>query len=233
VRDSVARGHPELHEGPYVVVSVSDTGAGMDELTRSRALEPFFTTKPPGQGTGLGLSVVHGILRDHDGTLDLVSAPGVGTTVKLYFPALEAEEASTAATDEKAPGENAPLVLVVDDERRLAEVTKRRLEQLGYRAIIATDPGKAVAVFRQRAAEWAFMMVDYSMPGMNGLELSREVHRIRADLPIALMSGYVGDLSPEDVHAAGVAMLLRKPAMAEDVARTAHACFALSRGKVS
>jgi PAS domain S-box-containing protein len=230
VRDSVARGHPDLREGPYVVVSVSDTGMGMDPVTRARALEPFFTTKPPGQGTGLGLSVVHGIVRNHEGALDLVSAPDVGTMVKLYFPAIEGDEAPPAST-EKAPDESSPLVLVVDDERRLADVTKRRLEKLGYRVVVATDPGKALAMFRQRSDEWAFMFVDYLMPGMNGLELAREVRRIRPEFPIALMSGYVGDLSTEEVEAAGIAILLRKPAMAEDVARTAEACAAMARAR--
>ena len=209
--DSAVRSHPGLHEGPYAVLAVKDSGAGMDRETMARVFEPFFTTKPKGRGTGLGLSIVHTIVRRHEGAIELQSQPGTGTTVTCFFPALpEAPEAELAAGEE-APSGNGERVLLVEDEPALIELNARRLESLGYRVTGQPDAVRALADFRRRPAEYDLVVSDHLMPRLLGIDLAREVHDIRPDVPIVLLTGYVEHLPDEAVRSAGVRRLVRKP----------------------
>jgi CheY-like chemotaxis protein len=211
VRDSMARAHPELHEGPYVSVTVGDTGPGMDAGLRTQVFEPFFTTKEPGKGSGLGLAIVHGIMRDHEGAVILESEPGSGTRVKCLFPALQTEEVpATAAFLPEVHGHGEHL-LFIDDEPSLAALGARRLEALGYRATAVSNPREALDIFRADPANFAAVVTDYTMPGLTGVAVARALVSIRPDIPIVLLTGFIEDIPPDQLSGAGVQLLIRKP----------------------
>lgn len=216
--DSRAREHPELAEGSYVVVSVQDTGTGMDPEVRSRAFEPFFTTKGTGQGSGLGLAIVHGVVREHGGTVDLESEVGRGTTVRLTLPAAALELAEDEPVTAPMPRGSGEKILYVDDEPGLAAVGKRRLEALGYKVVVASDGDEALERFRASPDTFAAVISDYLMPGRNGLEVAIAISAIRPDLPFIILTGFIDNLPAETISAAGVAELVRKPATSEDLA---------------
>ena len=154
VRDSFARANPGLREGQHVLLSVRDTGHGMDEATKARAFEPFFRTKAPGGGSGLGLALVHGILRDHGGTAWLESAVGEGTTVSCLFPAIEAETPEELTQAKPVPRGHGERILLLDDEPTLIAVGERRLQALGYEVATFTDPkGGARRAFEPRRTD--------------------------------------------------------------------------------
>ncbi len=211
VRDSFARDHPGLREGRYAMLRVRDEGVGMDEATRARAFEPFFTTKPAGEGSGLGLATVHGIVSDHGGMIWLDSEPGRGTLVTCVLPALEGIEAALASGPLAVARGKGERVLLVDDEPQLVEVGSRRLERLGYQVLAASNPSAALEALR--GAPWMvdLLVTDLSMPGMSGLELARAASSLRRGLPIVLTSGYLEEIASEDLRAAGVRVVLRKP----------------------
>jgi PAS domain S-box-containing protein len=222
VRDSMAREHPSLREGPYAVLTARDTGHGMDRSVSERVFEPFFTTKPPGLGTGLGLAVVHGILRDHGGAVELESEPGVGTTVRCLFPAYvnESPEATIASTG--TPRGAGQHVLLVEDEESLARVGERRLMSLGYRATVETDSLQALEVFRSTSGDFDIVVTDYSMPRMTGLDLARAVRTVRADIPIVLVTGLMEELPPERVQSIGIRRVLKKPVTTHELGSAIH-----------
>lgn len=199
--------------GRYVDLSVSDTGNGMDAATLLRIFEPFFTTRQVGQGTGLGLSVVHGIMQTHQGGIDVQSTPGQGSVFHLYFPACED---AVVASSEPAP---APVtvhgggrhVMYVDDDQALVFLVQRVLRRKGFTVTTFTDPLLAQAALAERALEFDLLVTDYNMPGYSGLDLLRAVKAIRPDLPVALASGYVTAELEKDAFAAGASALVYKP----------------------
>jgi hypothetical protein len=210
-RDSFIRVHTEMKEGPYVLLTVSDTGTGMDAAIRDRAFEPFFTTKGAGVGSGLGLAVVHGILRDHSGTALIDSEVGEGTRVRCFFPALDVEPAVLAhelAADPRGSGEH---ILYVDDQRALVEGGRRRLETLGYRVTGAIGARAAIDIFRAAPADFDLVITDYSMPAMSGVELAQQLAALRSDVSIILLTGYVQQLPEGQLRAARIVRVLKKP----------------------
>jgi PAS domain S-box-containing protein len=211
VRDSIARAHPMLIEGRHAILTVRDTGTGMDEITVARAFEPFFSTKPPGQGTGLGLALVHGIVSDHGGAVWIESAVGEGTTVACAVPAVEVDAPGAEPAEGSVPRGSGERILVVDDEPSLALLGERRLRGLGYAAVSATDPLVVMQAVRDAPGAYDAIVTDYSMPRVNGLELAREIHALRSDLPVLLVSGYSEEFSARDLAEAGVRGVLRKP----------------------
>lgn len=230
LRDSVVRLHPGLHEGPYGVLTVRDTGVGMDRAVLQRAFEPFFTTKPKGSGTGLGLSMVHSIVKAHEGAIDIESEPGRGTTVTCFFPALQPSPAEErVGTREPAEG-HGERVLLVEDEPALAQMSARRLESLGYHVTVETDAVHALGTFGARPRDFDLVISDYLMPGMVGLDLARAVHNVRPELPIALLTGFIEELPEATLRTAGVRRLIGKPAtlleLAEAVREVLHGAHA-------
>ena len=223
VRDSVVRSHPGLHEGPYAALVVRDTGTGMDAGVKSRAFEPFFTTKPKGSGTGLGLSMVHTIMEAHEGVIDLATEPGNGTSVTCFFPAVPASAAEEQREAGEAPRGRGERILLVDDEPTLARMNKRRLEALGYVVTAETDPELALETFRSRGADFDVVVTDYLMPRLPGLDLAREVHNQRPDVPILLLTGYMEELPDETIRAAGIRRLVNKPATIVELGEAVHA----------
>jgi hypothetical protein len=211
VRDSVSRAHPELREGHYALVSVRDDGVGMDGETRARAFEPFFTTKAPGHGSGLGLAMVHAIVRDHGGATWLESAPGEGTTVNVLLPLPDTTAEPEVALPAGPALGRGERVLLIDDERSLAEAGRRRLERFGYRVEAFTSSVQALEALRADPARADLVLSDLSMPELGGLELARALAGIRSDLPVLLLSGYVEDLTERELEGTSIRRVLRKP----------------------
>ncbi len=226
VRDSVARARPELHEGPYVRLSVRDSGTGMDEATRLKAFEPFFSTKAAGEGSGLGLALVHGILRDHRGAVELESRPGVGTTVLCLLPVLERAETAIPSRLPPIVAGQGERVLFVDDEPSLVSLGRRQIEALGYSVQAYADPGSALSAFRTASATFDILVTDYLMPGMNGLQLARALQELRPGLPVLLLSGFIGDFTPDELRLGGVVRVLQKPVGHESLASALRGCIA-------
>lgn len=200
----------------WACLCVSDNGAGMDEATRSRMFEPFFTTKAPGKGTGLGLAVVHGILRDHQAVLHVQSAPGAGSSFAIYFPGLPDEavqppdQPADTATH-RQDGQGPPHVLYVDDDEMIVFLVRRLMEREGYRVSVFADPGKALEAILAPDAPYDLVITDFNMPGMSGLDLARAVRDLRPDLPMAITSGHIHDELKEQALALGVRELIYKP----------------------
>jgi PAS domain S-box-containing protein len=209
----------DLEPGGYALLTVADDGPGMTAEVRERVFEPFFTTKEVGRGTGLGLSVVHGIVRSSRGLITVDSSPGQGATFRVYLP-LVAENART--TDRQGPEQTASQgerVLVVDDESALAELTGEMLARLGYRVRTATNALEALALFGQDPQAFDLVLSDLTMPLLSGLDLARRLHELRPGLPVMLTTGYGDHLTPEDLQEAGVAAVLLKPAPLTELAR--------------
>ena len=202
-------------------LAVQDDGPGMDAATLERIFEPFFTTKPMGEGTGLGLSVVHGIVEGHEGAMVVKSQPGQGATFTLYLPAAEAApEAPAPAQSAAVPMAKLELgsgrhILYLDDEDALVFLVKRLLERRGHRVSDYTNPAAALAALRADPAAFDLVVTDYNMPGMSGLEVAREVRTIRADLPVAVASGFIDEALQAQADAAGVREVIFKPDAAD------------------
>ncbi len=211
-----------LAEGDYVRLRVVDTGVGMDRATLERIYEPFFTTKGVGRGSGLGLSVVHGLIEDHGGAITAESTPGQGTTFTVYLPrestGLDATPTQRPATLRSRPGQG--RVLFVDDEAPLVRATGRLLTHLGFMVATTTSPEEAIALVRRDPARFDLVITDFNMPGLSGLDVARAVRRCRADLPIVLVTGHA-DRSVAEMAEAGVTLRLDKPFGSADLAEVA------------
>lgn len=204
---------PDLHPGRYLRISVEDTGAGIPPELLERVFEPFFTTKGHGEGTGLGLSVVHGIVRGHRGAILVRSEPGVGTVFDLYFPAAERDalDAATAASAIAAPAGRGEHVLYVDDEDQLVHLVTRMMERMGYSVTGMTRPAEAIDAVRADPQGFDLVLSDLGMPGMSGLDMAEELLQIRPDLPIIITSGYVRAEDARRAEQIGVRDVVLKP----------------------
>ncbi len=202
-----------LAPGDYMVLTVQDDGPGMDAPTVARIYEPFFSTKAPGKGTGLGLAMVHTIVRNHHGGIEVESVPGGGTTFRVYFP-VEPEEAFQEGAGRKAVRSDATggrRVLLVDDEPRIAGAARVLLERVGYRVEIETDAAAALARFTEEPGAFDVLITDLHMPGMSGFELVERVHVLCPGLPIIVATGSPRGLSGERSIAPGVTAVVEKP----------------------
>ena len=223
----------ELPRGLYVCLSVRDNGRGMDQATQERMFDPFFTTEAPGHGTGLGMSVVHGIMRGHEGSTVVESHVGRGTTVTVCFPALH-EGARVeapphhAAPDVRPVGATGKHILYLDDEPALVALARRLLELRGYRVTGCTTPADAIAAFQSDPLRYDLVVTDFSMPGMSGLEVTRELQMYRPDLPIVLVSGNLSPQRLEEARLCGVREVLFKPFSAVDLAAAIERVLAIS-----
>lgn len=209
VNDALAALSPDLREGHYVRLSVRDSGCGMDAATVARIFDPFFTTKLA--GTGLGLSVVHGIMKSHGGAATVYSEPGKGTTFHLYFPAVAGTDHREVEPRREARQGHGEHVLYVDDEDALVMLTTRVLTRLGYTVTGFNDPRRALEEFRSRPADFDVVITDLSMPHMPGFELAREMFAVRPDVPIVMTSGYVEPEVEQAARQLGVYALILKP----------------------
>ena len=210
----------EEEPGRYLRLRVSDTGCGMSHEVRERLFEPFFTTKGQG-GTGLGLSMVHGIIRDHGGTISVVSEPGAGTQFEIHLPAdaeTVAPRVAEAARIIRGTGQH---LMYVDDEEPLCHLMKRILVRLGYRCTGFTDAVAALHEFRTAPRDFDAVITDLQMPVMSGLDLARAIRIVRPDTPIAVASGYPPEHIATDPDVASVAWISKPPSY-EELAATVH-----------
>jgi signal transduction histidine kinase/CheY-like chemotaxis protein len=219
VDTTLSRQHPELRPGPYVRLSVTDTGKGIDASTLEHIFEPFFTTKPVGQGAGLGLSVVHGIVRGHGGVIFAESQPGHGATFHVFIPAAGEERSvvrveTPALRETRGQGEQ---ILYIDDEEALVFLTVRFLESCGYRVEGFSRAQDALKAFRAKPHGYDAVITDYNMPGMSGMELAQQLLRIRPDALIALTSGYLRPAEIDAAHALGIREVIPKPYLVDEL----------------
>ena len=210
--------------GRYATLAVHDNGAGIDAATLERIFEPFFTTKAVGQGTGLGLAVVHGVMRTHQGAADVRSTPGVGSSFTLYFPAAPTTAEQQPAAEERRVPSSAQgggrHVLYVDDDTALIFLVERLLRRRGYRVTGFSDPRAAEAALREDPMSFDLLVTDYNMPGYSGIDLVRMARSIRADLPVALASGYVTAEIEASARAEGAQALIHKPNDVDELCET-------------
>jgi len=199
-----------IRPGKYAKMTVSDTGRGMDSQTLERIFEPFFTTKDTGEGTGLGLSVVHGIVVSHGGAIDVESESGKGTTVAVYLPRSE-KAAVKEGGDDGGVASGDEHVLFVDDDPEIAVLGKRMLERLGYQVTTATTGEEALKAIRANPDQFDVVITDQTMPHKTGLVLTEEVREIKRSLPVILMTGYSDKITQEKLEALAIRGLVMKP----------------------
>lgn len=216
--ESEARHRLGTRPGQFVLLSISDTGVGMDKLTMSRIFEPFFTTKPVGKGTGLGLSTTYGIVRQTHGFIIPSSEPGRGTTFRIYFP--PAEEASPdILPDSDADGlrRGSETILLVEDEPGIREITRELLAAGGYRVLEAGNFSCAIDIAEQAKEPISLLLTDLFLPGMDGQTLATRLRTILPDLHVLFMSGYSDDLLPDHTALSQSPTVLRKPFSRSDL----------------
>ncbi len=223
---------PELRGQTCVCLTVEDTGVGMTREVLARIFDPFFTTKPAGHGTGMGLAMVHGIIRRHGGVVLATSEPGRGTKFELYFP-VAAQSREAEETPEKLAGvqANGERILYVDDEEPLVFLATRMLTRLGFQVDGHTDAREALREFARDPYRWDLVISDLGMPGMSGLDLAAELLRIRPDLPLMLTSGYVRLEDAERARMIGAEDIVLKPNTVEEMAPLVLERLASARDK--
>jgi CheY-like chemotaxis protein len=194
------RRYPYMKVGSYVVLAISDTGIGMDPSTRERIFEPFFTTKGLEQGTGLGLSMVYGIVKQHNGFIHVYSEPGIGTTFKIYLPPVEAAPDAVVSPETLEIRGGAETVLLAEDDESVRSLMERTLMKLGYTVLAARDGEEAVVLFRKNMERIDLALLDLVMPRKGGKEAYEEMRKARAEIKVIFMSGYSG----EAVHGSSV-----------------------------
>jgi PAS domain S-box-containing protein len=210
IDENYARMNLEAKEGPYIVITVSDTGVGIPKEILDRIFEPFFTTKDVGKGTGLGLSTVLGIIKSHGGFVNVYSEPGSDTSFKVYLPAVEGMETFTPEElpPQKGHGE---LILIVDDEVAIQEITKTSLETHNYKTLIANDGIEAIALYAQNRDKISAVLMDIMLPTLDGLTAIRTLQKINPQVRIIASSGLMSDTKLSAVAAIGVNTFLVKP----------------------
>lgn len=209
----------ELESGKYLEITVKDSGHGMKPAVIERIFEPYFTTKKTGEGTGMGLSVVHGIIKSHGGDIDVQSEPDKGTTFTIYLPLSKKEAAPAAETtiqDSSGGGEH---ILFVDDEKDLVEMGKQMLERIGYKVTVRTSSIEVLEAFKQNPRKYDLVITDQTMPNMTGIQLTRELINIRPDIPVILCTGFSESVSKENYRTLGIRSFLMKPIVKKEMAR--------------
>ncbi len=204
---------PNTLAGTYVHIAIADTGTGMDHATRQRIFEPFFTTKDKGKGTGLGLSVVYGIMKSHNGTIDVETEPGKGTTFHLYLPVPEFTSSGPTPAVHKET-ENlggSETILVVEDELLLQELVSSLLQKAGYRLLTASDGEQAVEIFERHQDEIALVVTDLGLPKMSGLEVVKKLKAMKPNLKVIFASGYLDPSDRPEILTIGVQEFIEKP----------------------
>ena len=202
---------PSLRPGPYVRLTVADSGCGMTKEVQERIFEPFFTTRPKGAGSGLGLAVVHGIVRTYDGEITVVSEPGKGSTFNVYLPRLDGQKLAAGIETQEGPWKGEERVLLVEDEAAQRKSLAQGLAHLGYKVTAKADGRSALGAFRKDPSAFDVVITDQIMPRMTGLELASEITTLRPDTPIVLCTGFSEKVNETDLAQSGVRELLMKP----------------------
>jgi len=193
IGEEYCRHHPSGKPGKYVMLSVSDTGVGMDKATLDRVFEPFFTTKEMGRGTGLGLATVYGAVKQHEGFIYAYSEPGSGTVFRLYFPVLVGAAAPRVIQVEEPPQKGTGTILLADDYEGIRESTREMLLALGYEVIAAKDGAEAIQLFKLNADQIDIVLLDVVLPSHSGPEVYSQISAIRPGTKVIFASGYTAE----------------------------------------
>lgn len=212
----------DLGAGDYIKLTVSDTGHGIKPAVIKRIFEPYFTTKPRGKGSGMGLAVTHGIVKGCGGDIKVYSEVGKGTTFHILLPVVRAMEEMDIPGETEIPRGNNEHILLVDDEDMLVEVEQQALIKLGYRVTTFTDSREALAGFRSQPDRYQLVITDLTMPHMTGVQLAAELQRIRPGLPVILCTGFSEAITLEQVKNLGISDLLMKPINRANLAAAVH-----------
>jgi len=207
--DSLVSGE-DVEPGEYVQLVVTDTGHGMEPHLMKRVFEPFFTTKEVGEGTGMGLAVVYGVLKSLGGTIAVQSEPEVGSTFRIFLPVARTDE-KPEGTEIQVTPKGTERILFVDDEELLIEWGQAALERLGYTVTALTDSTEAFDLFSSDPSSFDLVILDQTMPKLTGLHLAKKLLIIRNNIPIILCTGHSDIVSPEKAKAAGIKEFLMKP----------------------
>ena len=219
LQDQGPRSSPETNPGDYLKLSIADTGHGIPADKINRIFDPYFTTKPTGEGTGLGLSTVHGIVTNHGGRITVQSEVGCGTTFQIYFPVAEAAAKVPDGQTIRLPTGH-EHILFVDDEKSIIDLGRNLLERLGYRVETWASSIDAVQAFRSHPDRYDLVISDMTMPKMTGDELARHIRAIRPEIPIILCSGFSEKIQGQAVDALGINAVLMKPIIYADLANS-------------
>ncbi len=209
-QDSIIPGQ-EMETGSYVRLEVSDTGCGMSPEIREKIFEPYFTTKDKGEGTGLGLAVLHGIVRSHDGHVNVYSEPGKGSTFHVYLPRIDNEKSLSPDNDTRPVPGGSERVLVVDDEESVTELLSAILTELGYQVTVANSGEEALQLFLEAQDHFDLLLTDMTMPHLTGLDLCRQIQAVRPEMPIILCTGFSELVNREKAADLGIRCFLMKP----------------------
>lgn len=217
--EQLGAAHPELIPGPYARLSVRDTGTGIPKEQQEKIFEPYFTTKERGEGTGLGLYVVHGIVTAHQGKIVVSSQPDQGSLFQVYLPLAEGESGPEIRPESagELPG-GSEAILVVDDEQAIVNMVRQLLERLGYRVTSRHSSLEALKVFQGAPDAFDLVITDMTMPGLTGVQLAGELFKSRPGLPIILCTGYSDTVSEDSIWQHGLAKYLKKPINREELA---------------
>ena len=215
----VASGH--LKPGPYVMFTVMDTGHGMDETTKKRIFDPYFTTKEKGVGTGLGLAVVQGIVTKAGGSITVESEPGEGATFRVFLPKIETEVAENKWRESQKPlPQGRECILYVDDEWSLVNIGQQVLKKMGYEVIARTNPLEALETFRAQPDKIDLVVTDQTMPNMTGDILARQIMQLKPGIPIIICSGFSEKINKEKAKSMGIRKFVMKPIVMMELAQT-------------
>jgi PAS domain S-box-containing protein len=215
--------HPGVEPGEYVLLTVSDTGVGVGEENLKHIFEPFFTTKEAGQGTGLGLAMVYGIVRNHHGYIDCSSSPGEGTVFRIYLPVIETEDTVAFDGPVEVPKGGTETILLVDDEAAVLELGEKILTTFGYTVRTAVDGESALEIYRGEKDRIDMVVMDMIMPGMGGKKCLKEMLRINGDVKILISSGFSSGGTTREIIETGAKGLIRKPYTVNQLLRVIRA----------
>jgi CheY-like chemotaxis protein len=226
IEGATLQGLGKTLDGRYVCIEVSDTGVGMDESIQKRVFEPFFTTKKMGQGTGLGLSVVYGIVKNHNGFINVESKPGAGTSFRLYFPVAQSLEKpatdkiaeASFETTERPNGHG--TILLVEDEKNMLDLLEKNLVRHGYQVLAAADGEKALEIYRHYKQNIDIVLLDTGLPKIGGQDVLLQMKNENPDLKVIIASGYLDPKLKSELEGAGVKYFLQKPYMPDEVVKT-------------
>jgi len=207
----------DLEPGPYLKLTVSDTGHGIDAEAMNRIFEPYFTTKETGEGTGMGLAMVHGIVKSYGGDITAESEPGKGTTFNIYLPRIEADVSPVAEVSDVLPM-GTERILFVDDEKGAVDAIKPMLKNLGYKVTARTSSIEALEAFRNKSDAFDLVITDQTMPNMTGKDLAKEIMKMRPDIPIILCTGFSEQIDEKKAMLQGIRSFVMKPIVMREMA---------------
>ncbi len=219
VGDADVAGSSDLQAGPYVKLSVADTGMGIESQNSNRIFEPFYTTKGVGKGTGMGLAVVHGIVKTLKGDIRFVSEFGKGTVFQVLLPRLDEEVVAEASIAQELPHGH-ESVLLVDDEPSLLKVSANMVRSLGYQVTAVQNPEDALELFARDPQAFDLLFTDQAMPGLSGFDLAQQALALRPDIPVILCTGYSDLVTGESALAAGIKAFINKPLSRQKIGET-------------